>query len=209
MLHSSGHNPVLYDLSQARDYLGSGVSDWIWQHIKQSGHAGFMLTGGKSIACFFDSFKNMDVNWGQVSIFLSDDRLVSDTDPASNEKQLKDLFLNEPPIKDRASYISIKNAEEPSSEILESTVAILSMGADGHVASLFSPDDLQGPGCLTYVSRPDYQRVSLSYAALQAIGKVYIVVYGEQKIDFFKKINMDEFYLRDLFLSSEIVLVKG
>jgi 6-phosphogluconolactonase len=209
MPHNSDPNRGIYDLVQACDYLSSGVEGWINQHTQQNGHAGFVLTGGKSITGFFDAFKKMDVNWGQVSLFLSDDRLVPDTDPASNEKQLKEMFLNEPKIGSQARYLSIKNSQEPTQDILESSVAILSMGLDGHVASLFSTDDLQGAGYLTYVSRPDYERVSLSYETLKGIGKKYIVVYGDQKIDFFRKINMHEFYLRDLFLSSEVVLVKG
>lgn len=209
MSHNLRHSPIFDDLSQARDYLSSGIGAWLAQKIEQDGQAGLVLTGGRSIVGFFDSFKKMKLDWEHVHIFLSDDRLVPEMHPASNEKQLKDLFLTEPGIQDRAHYISIKNADEPTQEVLKSTVAVLSMGEDGHVASLFSQDDLQEDSCLTYVSRPDFKRVSLSYGALKAIGKVYIIVYGEQKIDFFRKINMDEFYLRDLFSSSEIVLVRG
>lgn len=200
----SDRNLTICNLAQARDHLASGIEAWINQ---QGGRAGFVLTGGKSIAAFFDAFQKMGVDWERVSLFLSDDRLVSDTDPASNEKQLKELFLNEPKIGGSANYISIKNEQEPSRELLPSTVAVLSMGSDGHVASLFSAADLEAGSCLTYISRPDYERVSLSYAALRAIGKTYIIVYGAQKIDFFRKINMDEFYLKDLFSSSEIILV--
>lgn len=209
MLRNSRHSPEPYSLSDACVYLSSAVAVWLRQRIEQEGHAGLVLTGGKSITNFFDAFKEIDLDWGWVSLFLSDDRIVPDLHPASNETQLKELFLNKPEIGGRARYISIKNAERPDEDILKATVAILSMGADGHVASLFCTDDLQGYSCLTYVSRPDYDRVSLSYAALNAIGKKYIIVYGDQKIDFFRKINMDEFYLRELFLSSEIVLVTG
>ncbi len=209
MLRPSSHKPALYDLSQACAYIAAGVADWLGQRIGQDGHAALVLTGGKSITHFFESFRKIDLDWGQVNVFLTDDRMVPDGHPASNETQLKTLFLDSPEIAARPHYISIKSAQEPDSEALASAVVILSMGADGHVASLFSRDDLQGDGCLTHVSRPDYDRVSLSYAALQATGKKYIIVYGDQKIDFFRKINMDEFYLRELFLSAEIILVTG
>lgn len=208
VLHLSYLDSELYDVPRACSYLSSAVMRGLERGLAQDGYASLVLTGGESITHFFKAFRQMDLDWSRINVFLTDDRMVSDSHPASNEAQLRRLFLDTSEIGARPRYLSIKNGEEPLYETLSSAIAVLSMGGDGHVASLFTPADLQGSGCLAYIARPDYDRVSLSYKTLQAIGKKYIIVYGTQKIEFLGKINMDDFYLGELFLSSEIIQVK-
>lgn len=205
-----------YSLHEACKYIAFNIQVRLQDQISRYNQAGLVLTGGSSIVNFLPEIQGIHIPWDKVTVFLSDDRLVDINDPASNERLLKVQFFNKKSMTEQTNFLSIRNiflAEweneyQKLSGILTHSVVVLSMGVDGHVASLFNLGDLQGESCLTYVTRVDFNRVSLSYKALLSASKVYLIVYGAQKIDFFEKLDVSKFYLRELFELSEVILVK-
>ncbi len=206
----------VYSLAEASAHLANEVEHLINNNMARAQKAGLILTGGSSIGHFFPALQKMNVAWNKLNITVSDERLVPKNDPASNEGNIYKNFFNDKNAAAKSRFISLQDnflqncdgEYEDIKAILPHSVAILSMGADGHVASLFTEDDLKGQADLTYVQRPDFKRVSLSYQSLLSIPKTYILVYGDNKLGFYKRINMNDFYLKELFIKSEIILIK-
>ena len=132
-------------------FLVKQVESSLVQDISVQGQAALVLTGGSTIIPFLECLAKMNINWSKVSVILSDERWVGLDDDQSNEKQFRNLFLNKLPSK--VNFISLKTQhdrpEQAISLLLERIKAIslpiscgvLSMGDDGHVASLF-PDEI-------------------------------------------------------------------
>lgn len=215
MLNNFWSKYKIFSLEEAKKYLSSQIEIDLQQQILRSNSAALVLPGGKSIVHFFSMLQQIQVPWNKITLMLSDDRLVAANDLESNEKLIKKHFLNKQEIKENITYISIKERFLEKWENyydivtnLKKAIIILSMGQDGHVASLFAINDLSGEVGLKYISGADFKRVTLSYKAILSTYKIYIIVHGNKKIDFLKKTNINNFYLKELFILAEIILIK-
>lgn len=132
-------------------FLVKQVESSLVRDISIQGQAALVLTGGSTITPFLESLSKININWSKISIILSDERWVGLDDDQSNEKQLKNLFLDK--LSSKVNFISLKTKHDRPEQaiplLLERIQAIslpiscgvLSMGDDGHVASLF-PDEI-------------------------------------------------------------------
>jgi 6-phosphogluconolactonase len=70
----------------------------------------------------------------------------------------------------------------------ERSFAVLGMGNDGHIASLFAstPPDVRaspGPVVATRAPEPPHERLSLSLSCILAIPRVVLLVVGKPKLE--------------------------
>lgn len=140
-------------LSEAISFVCSTVQLSLQRDIKEKGQASLILTGGQTVRPFLEALKTLDIPWEKVWVMLSDERWVPVTDEMSNERQLRELFLNH--LKSLPRYVSLKtNHASPVEAILhlESRITdiprplscgLLSIGDDGHIASLFPSEALK------------------------------------------------------------------
>ena len=165
------------------------------------GHASLIATGGRSPAPVYDRLSGADLDWGRVTVSLSDDRFVPTTSPDSNERLVRERLL-----RDRAAAATFlplySNAPTPEAcaEIAEPPLRalgafdmlLLGMGEDGHVASLIpgSPVmeaglDPRGEryviGVPAGVGAPPVARISLTLPALLAARATLVLIRGEVK----------------------------
>ena len=147
-------------------------------------HAVLILPGGNSIKLFFPYLISLDVPWDKITIGLSDERCVPLDHEMSNEKQLKECFLD---------FLSKYNYCSLNQELIEKIqkfppITVLSMGADGHVASLFPEEheDWKHVGVGIYETKKQSpKRVSLSEKTILLSSNVYMLVVGNEKNYFF------------------------
>lgn len=133
-----------------------------------------------------------------LHVFFSDDRLVPPSDARSNYGATRPMLeaLGLPP--DRVVRVRgerpLDDAVRAYQEELDGMVSrgvtlrlgLLGLGADGHTASLFSPEQVAHPRYTwaTGVSRPDgLEGVSVTPALLQRVQRIVFVVSGATKRD--------------------------
>lgn len=163
--------------------------------------ASLVGTGGRSPAPVYDALQNADLDWGRVTVTLSDDRFVPPTSPDSNEALVRARLLQGRAA--AATFLPLySNAPSPEAcaEIAEPhlralapfDMLFLGMGEDGHVASLIpgSPAMATGldPSCERFaigipagVGSPPVARISLTLPALLQARATLVLIRGEVK----------------------------
>src|SRR3984885_4962448 len=186
------------------EVLSRALADQIAASLKTAiaarGLASLVVSGGKSPTKLFEMLRTQELDWSRVCIALADERWVDPSDPASNEKLVRDVLLKGSAA--AARFLGLKNgAPTPDIGAVSAwetfarvprpfDTVVLGMGDDGHTASLFphSPNlasalNLEAaPGCVGMVSPSAPQaRLSLNLSALLDSRRIVILINGAQK----------------------------
>jgi 6-phosphogluconolactonase len=146
------------------------------------------------------------VDWTGVHLWWGDERFLPTGDPERNETQARAALLDHlPTLPPQNVHVmpapgdGVGTPEEAAAlyadELAQLTpdgaaflafdVLLLGMGPDGHVASLFPGNEgLEAQGATTGVRnspKPPPERVSLTFAAIQAAQEVWVVAAGAEK----------------------------
>jgi 6-phosphogluconolactonase len=183
------------------DAAADAAADAIVGQLSKSGPKRLMVTGGRGPGPVYDRLADAELDWANVTVTLSDDRFVPLAAPESNEAMVRARLLQR---RAAAARLVPLNGSEPTPAaaaaaiepairaLLPFDAALLGMGPDGHIASLYAtsvgvaaaldPDAAQlavgvtSPGWEPYVPR-----VSLTGRALFDAGLIVLLVGGEQK----------------------------
>ncbi len=170
------------------------------QALTARGRAIIALPGGETPRAALELLSQRKLEWADVTIVPTDDRLVPPTDPRSNVGMLARMFLpkkarvvplcageTDPQAAGRAADERLADLEWPLD------LAWLGVGLDGHVASIFPGPDydgaLNGPKVRRAMGlRPDpmpaampVNRVTLTKAALVSARVITLVLTGADK----------------------------
>jgi 6-phosphogluconolactonase len=188
------------DLDALSVELAGQISVALCAAIAARGGASLVVSGGKSPTKLFEHLRTQRLDWSRVCVALADERWVDPTDPASNEKLVRDVLLKE--NASTAKFIGLKNAAPTPDMGAVSAwetfarvprpfdMVLLGMGDDGHTASLFpaspnlhsalNPDAVAG--CVGMWSpTPPQARLSLNLSALLDTRRIVILINGAQK----------------------------
>ncbi|MDP1599178.1 6-phosphogluconolactonase [Phenylobacterium sp.] len=169
--------------------------------IAERGAAVLVATGGRSPAPVYDLLAQAPIDWGSVTVTLSDDRFVAPTSPDSNERLVRDRLLVAKAASARFTPLSFDVANvreaalraEPEVKALAPyDVMLLGMGEDGHVASLIPGSPVMDEGinpagerfCLGVpagVGSPPVARVTMTMPALLQARLTLVLISGETK----------------------------
>lgn len=182
------------------------ITDRLQKGIDRDGRAGLVLTGGNTPKLVYPKLSQAKLPWEKVLVTLSDERMVARTHPASNEGMLRrTLFDNEAGRAEFLSLLSRGKTPAESEALVEerleampwpTAVTLLGMGADGHIASLFSQDPTLDKAldreteklvkaCLLPNPPEDapYHRMTLTLPALLRTEQIILLITGEEKRD--------------------------
>jgi 6-phosphogluconolactonase len=189
--------PDLDALSRA---LAQRLAADLDEAIAERGSASLVVSGGRSPAKLFGYLRRQPVEWSRVFVTLADERWVDPSNPASNERLVREGLLRDGA--GAARFQGLKNGASTPELGAESAwqslagfprpfdVLVLGMGDDGHTASLFpgSPhlsqalDEAAAPGCIGMLApAPPQARLSLNLAALLDSRRIVILITGQEK----------------------------
>ena len=188
------------DSTELAEAVAGDVGFIIEQALSARGRAIVAFPGGDTPKEALTLLAARKIEWADVTIVPTDDRLVPPTDPRSNVGALARLFLpkkarvvplcageTDPMLAGRAADERLADLEWPLD------LAWLGVGLDGHVASIFPGPDydgaLNGPKIRRAMGlRPDpmpenmpVNRVTLTKAALVSARVITLVLAGTDK----------------------------
>ena len=182
----------LPSLSEA---LAQSVAVTLCKAIERYGKASLVVPGGHTPTVYLPRLAQMDLPWQHVFITLSDERWVEPTSELSNERLVREHFLQH--MQQQPHFIALKTGHtHPDQAITDIdarltklpqpfSLVILGLGEDGHIASLFpgmtlDPDIASLCQAATPPAAPSL-RVSLSLRALINSERIILVITGKEK----------------------------
>jgi 6-phosphogluconolactonase len=169
--------------------------------VAARGRAALALPGGSVARAFFPRLVRVTVPWPSLHVFFVDERAVPLESPESNEGLARRLWLDHVPVPPAQVHAlhrpgrgldeSARDAERALVALLGAPprldLALLGVGADGHVASLFPgrPElrDARFVLAVRAAPKPPAERLTLGPAALAAARQLAIAAFGAEKAD--------------------------
>ncbi|MEO1205440.1 MAG: 6-phosphogluconolactonase [Pseudomonadota bacterium] len=177
-MSNTGRSPAIVTWAAKAD--AHAVADHIAAKIMANTDQWFAVPGGNTPLPIFENLSKRPLPWNTVSLVLTDDRMVPEDHPASNQGKLLAAF------KDSAAHI---HRLEVGMMPPTFDMVWLGMGTDGHIASLFpniDPTAAGEPAVINTTPEPlppeaPFERVSLNMAALINAKEIVLVVKGAEK----------------------------
>lgn len=146
------------------------------QAIISHGEFHFVISGGRSPISFLDELVKLDLDFNKWFVMLADERLnILDTNASSIYPYINKMGCN------------IIELEEHNVNNFRIDFALLGVGEDGHVASLFPQNFLKDSNDLKSVikinnsPKPPAHRISLSYKKLEMSLEIIFLILGDEK----------------------------
>lgn len=168
--------------------------------IAERGSFSLALTGGSLGPAFFPRLARVPLDWSRTDVFWADERAVPPASPDSNYRLARELWLE--PASVPAARVHRMEGEagdlaaaaaayaDELEQVLGSPprldLALLGVGADGHVCSLFPGhpllrEDRRWAAALEDAPKPPPGRLTLTLPTLAAARLVVVVALGAAK----------------------------
>jgi 6-phosphogluconolactonase len=157
------------------------------------------LSGGATALIFLSALRSADVDWRKITLFWADERAVPVDDPDSNYGLAERMLLSplgaraprairmpaDANLAQAAVWYDDALATELDGGVLD--LAILGVGEDGHIASLFPghPALLQNDLRVVAVEdapKPPARRLSLTMRYVLQSKKIWLIAIGPRKL---------------------------
>jgi 6-phosphogluconolactonase len=177
--------------------LADRIAGELADFLRRTGRAALAVPGGTTPGPVFDLLAGVDLDWPRVTVMLTDERWVPEGDPRSNTALVRRRLL-----RGRAGVAAFipfwrpgETPEEAAPALaaavvpqLPLSVALVGMGEDGHVASLFPGDGVEaalaaGAPAVMAMPAPDTgePRVTLTAPVLAGAMHIHILITGAAK----------------------------
>lgn len=189
--------------------LSQGFADFaattLRNTLARKPHATLVVPGGNTPRHYLPTLAKCALPWDRITVTLSDERWVDVNNDQSNEHLVKQHLMNHLPadtpfvgLKTRHDnpFDAIKEIHQRLDKLpLPSSLAVLGLGEDGHIASLFpgmNPDLSTTHHCVA-VAPPvaPSLRISLSLAMLARSENIVLVVTGKTKRELLDRLSED------------------
>jgi 6-phosphogluconolactonase len=163
-----------------------------------------VLTGGRSVADLYEIFIKADSNWDKWHIYISDERCLPAENKDRNDHIINNLWLKHSPIpKNNIHFIRAElgmvgaqvDYTDTMKHVGKIDVVLLSVGEDGHTASLFPNHKYStNDSVVLEYDSPKYPKesISLSYGRLNNSRYVFKIISGYSKKDVVRMLFQDE-----------------
>jgi len=161
--------------------------------ILENDYFNIVLTGGRSVLSLYKILSESDSNWNKWYIYISDERFLPKDHQDRNDRVINEVWLKNSPIPQKNIHfiqaeIGLIEAQEEYEKVLKKInkfdIVLLSMGEDGHIASLF-PNRAYPKGQRVVIEgnspKSPKQRLSMSYKQLNKSNYVFKLIIGKSK----------------------------
>ena len=158
------------------------------------------LSGGATALIFLSALRNANVDWRKITLFWADERAVPPDDPDSNYGLAERMLLSPlgakaprairmpadtPDLEQAARWYDDALATELDDAPLD--LAILGVGEDGHVCSLFPGHQALTQNDLRAVAvedapKPPSRRLSLTMRYVLQTKQIWVIAIGARKL---------------------------
>ena len=169
--------------------LATDVANALQHHVRAKGSACLAVSGGSTPKLFFETLSRFDLPWSRITVTLVDEREVSETNPRSNARLVRENLLQN----SAAGAAFVPLFENPDAENVDTLdVVVLGMGSDGHTASFFPHGDNLGEALnpqtgkrIVKMSAPaaDELRLTFTLPALLDASLLCLHIEGREKRD--------------------------
>ena len=193
-------------IDELRPRLTESFERWAGEDVGGSNRS-CALSGGATALIFLGALKNANVDWSRITLFWADERAVRADDPESNygtahRMLLEPLGAKAPrafqmafdPTQDRPGNSSLGSAAMRYDTLLARELgsramdlALLGVGEDGHICSLFPghralmADDLRVVA-VEDAPKPPPRRLTLSLPFVLRTKKIWLIAIGPRKL---------------------------
>ena len=188
------NNWIIFDnIDKLSECLANEILVIAKRSIKLSKKFSIVLAGGTSVVNLYKILRRSQADWNQWHVYIGDERCLPIKNKDRNDYLINKIWLNDGLIpKQNINFIhaelGMNKGATHYNKILKNIgdfdVVLLSIGDDGHTASLF-PDHLydKDKDVVVEGNSPKYpkNRISLSYSRLNRSKNVFKVVSGISK----------------------------
>ena len=180
---------------EALDVVAKHLVQLLESALQHKSRITFGVCGGRSAEALFPLLAASSLPWTSIDVVLVDERWVSTQSAESNEKLVRDNLLQG--HASAATLVGLKTHQDRAVDALDAVeqrldkvelpidVLLISMGDDGHIASLFpygSENSENNRRVAAATSPlPPYERISLSPWVLGNSQRIILPVFGEGK----------------------------
>lgn len=163
------------------------------------------VSGGSTPGPAYRKIAGLAIDWSDVNVWWVDERFVPTTDEASNERLVREAWLNQVSIPSEQIHPMYREGDpNAAAEVYEAIwrrelgdggvdLAFMGIGGDGHTASLFPGDQesLESPRLVVPTLSPAgvAQRISLTRAALSRCEELVFLATGKEKAPYVTSIR--------------------
>jgi 6-phosphogluconolactonase len=188
--------------NELRGLITASFEEWarLRQGSAAAGFASCAISGGATAMIFLTAMRAANVDWKRITLFWTDERAVPPDDPDSNyglaeRMLLSPLGANAPraipmpadtsQLGQAAMWYDDALATELKGGPLD--LAILGIGEDGHICSLFPGhrallvDDLRAVA-IEDAPKPPARRLSLTLRYVLQTKKIWVIAIGARKL---------------------------
>ncbi|MBT7555354.1 6-phosphogluconolactonase [Candidatus Woesearchaeota archaeon] len=152
-----------------------------------------VLTGGQSVLSLYKILSKANSNWDKWHVYIGDERFLPAGHKDRNDQTINEIWLDDSTIsKKNIHFIKAElgllaarvEYENTLKKIDKFDIVLLSMGEDGHIASLF-PNHIYPEEQMVVVEqgspKPPKERISMSYQQLNKAHYIFKLIIGESK----------------------------
>ena len=175
--------------------------DLVSSQINESDDFSIGLSGGSTPKVFYKLLSEKYKNYSNIYLWTVDERHVDKNNENSNQKMINAIFGNsklniiEYSYQDDPQYSAENYTTAVLGKINKFDIAILGVGEDGHIASLFPNTTALEADKKGFVENEvnilSKWRITSTFQLLKSVDHLYLLVTGENKKEIIKEIGKE------------------
>ena len=174
----------------------------ISQQINESEKISIGLSGGNTPQLFYELFAKKFHKYDNISLWTVDERHIKTSENISNQNMINSIFNDSKLnvieyVYDKDPHVSAENYTNKVIEKIDKfDIAVLGVGDDGHIASLFPDSKALNSNKKGFVENEvnilTKWRITSTYKLLTDVDYLYLFVTGENKKEIIQKIGNED-----------------